>query len=279
MIGYMKKIALTTITLAISLAMSGQQVSKRPNNYRNDEMLTKQRVEININELLTNKGEWSMEGAEIGKKKYKCSYIMQTDTLAGRERGLRTNFQESRSQIDIIGSENYMELMSNDRPETWLNFPMNLGDSVSGCFSGTGPYCERLFLHRFGTYLTKADAVGSLTLPGGNTLRNVLRLHTERHISSRVAPISSVNSSTDAFTEDSIVSFIAEHGAPLREDIYRWYAEGYRYPVLEARTLTVKDERTLEQLWRSYYRRSHLHNQTRQWNWSDNHLLQCNPRC
>ena len=244
----MRQLSFTIIAMAVSLTMSGQQLRQRQNNYRSNEILTKQRVETDIDELLIGKGKWSLEGAEVSKKKYRSTYTLQEDTLAGRERGERTNLQELRSQMDVVGSENYMGRMTYDMPETWLKFPMQLGDSVSGYFNGSGPYCERLFLRRFGTYLTKADAVGRLTLPDGSTLRNVIRLHTERHISAKVVPIEMMAREIPKFTVDSIVNNLKADGSPLREDIYRWYAEGYRYPVLEARTLTVADERTLEEV-------------------------------
>lgn len=244
----MKKLQFTIIAMAVCQTMSGQQISQRLNNYRSNEILTKQRVETDIDELLNGKGTWSLEGDEVSKKTYKCTYTLLEDTLAGRERGERTSLQESGSQMDVVGSENYMERMRYDMPETWLKFPMQLGDSVAGYFNGTGPYCERLFMRRFGTYQTKVDAVGELTLPDGSTLSNVLRLHTQRHINAKVAPIDTMKSRIPKFTVDSIASSMEADGTPLREDVYRWYAEGYRYPIMEARTLTVKGERTLDEV-------------------------------
>ena len=163
----MKKLSLTIIAMTVCLAISGQQISQRLNNYRSNDILTKQRVETGIEELLNSKRIWSLEGAEVSKKEYRCTYALQEDTLAGRERGERTSLQESGCQIDVVGSENYMERIRYDMPETRLRSPMQLGDSISGYFNGTGPYCERLFMRRFGTYLTMADATGKLVLPEG----------------------------------------------------------------------------------------------------------------
>ena len=36
--------------------------------------------------------------------------------------------------------------------------------------------------------------------------------------------------------------------ANIREDIYRWYAEGYRYPVLEATVVSSGDEKLSEEM-------------------------------
>ena len=65
----MKHLSLTIIAMSVCLTISGQQISQRLNKYRSNEILTKQRVETDIDELLGSKGEWSLEGAEIGKKK------------------------------------------------------------------------------------------------------------------------------------------------------------------------------------------------------------------
>ena len=244
----MKRLSLAIITSTFCLTMSGQQINHRLNSYRSGEMLTKQRVETDIDELLGSKGDWNLEGAEVSRKRYRCAYTLLEDTLTGRERGERISLRESPSQTDIIGTEDYMGRMSYDMAETWLRFPMQPGDSVGGYFSATGPYCERLFLRRFGTYQTRADARGRMTLPDGTTLPNVLRLHTERHICTKATPIDTMKYRVAKFTVDSIVSNMHTVGTPLREDVYRWYAEGYRYPVLEARTLTVEGERTLEEV-------------------------------
>ena len=240
---YTKKILYIIIVLAICLTANGQQISQRQNNYRSSEFLTKQQVDMDIDALLSRKGEWSLEDAELSEKRYKACYYSENDTLTGKELANRTYMQETRSLVDFIGSENFMERMNYDMPETWLSFPMQVGDSVCGYFNGSGPYCGQLFMRRFGTYLTKADAEGKLVLPEGDTLRHVLRLHTERHVSIRVAPIDTMKCKIPMFTVDSIVNNMAADSVKMQEDVYRWYAEGYRYPVLEASVLSQNGKR------------------------------------
>lgn len=239
----MKKLLFIIIEMIVCLTVNGQQVNKQLNDYRSSDFLTKQQVNMDIDALLSRKGEWNLEDAELSKKRYKACYYSENDTLTGKELANRTYMQESQSQVEVIGLENFMELMSYDMPEKWLRFPMQLGDSISGYFNGSGPYCGLLFMRRFGTYLTKADAAGKLVLPDGDTLRHVLRLHTERHVSIRVAPIDTMKCKIPKFTVDSIVSNMAADPVKMQEDIYRWYAEGYRYPVLEASVLSQNGKR------------------------------------
>jgi len=59
--------------MAVCLTMSGQQISQQQNDYRSNEILTKQRVDIDIVALLSRNGEWSLEDAKLSKKWYKAS--------------------------------------------------------------------------------------------------------------------------------------------------------------------------------------------------------------
>lgn len=245
----MKKLLLSIISFAVCLTISGQQINQSNNRYRGDDALEKKQVEVKGFSLDDNKGIWSLEDAELSKTTYQAEYTTLTDTLMAEERGNRTYYRQDRGAVSIIGSENVQELVSYDMPETWLQFPMQRGDSVCGFFNGTGTYCEKLFMRRFGTYKTKADATGKLVLPGGDTLRNVTRLHTERYVGMVLAPLDTMEHRIPAFTPDSIISKMANDSARTREDIYRWYAEGYRYPVLEAKTVSYCDKILTEEMY------------------------------
>ncbi|MBP5220581.1 MAG: hypothetical protein J6034_07770, partial [Bacteroidaceae bacterium] len=244
----MRKI-IVLILFAICLKISGQQINQSCNHYRNGDMLEKRKVSVEGFDLNGKNGVWSLEDAEISKKTYIAEYTAEADTMMMQERGNRTYFHLENGLVSIIGSENAQEIISYDMPETWLKFPMHLGDSLSGYFNGTGKYCDHLFMRRFGTYLTKADAVGKLVLPSGDTLRNVIRLHTERYVGMIVTPVDTMRSEIPVFTVDSIIAHMIPDTAKIREDVYRWYANGYRYPVLEAKTICIGNEKLSEEIY------------------------------
>lgn len=233
----------------VFLTTNGQQINQSNNRYRGSDVLEKKQIVVKGFSLNDTKGVWSLEEAEISKGSYDAEYTNETDTMIAVEQGNRTYYSQDRGSVSIIGSENFMELISYDMPETWLTFPMQMGDSVCGYFNGSGPYCERFFLRRYGTYKTKADAAGKIVLPQGDTLRNVLRLHTERYVGTIAVPIDTMQYKIPAFTVDSIVQHLAPDSAKVREDIYRWYAEGYRYPILEAKTLSYCDSMLTEEMY------------------------------
>lgn len=244
----MKSIALI-ILFASCLNISGQQVNQTQNRFRGDDATEKKQVQANGFDLQGKNKVWSLEDMDLSSKTFKTKYTSAGDTLMAVERGDRTYFSQDKGTVSIIGSENYMEQISYDMPETWLQFPMQQGDSVSGYFNGTGKYCDRLFMRRFGTYQTKADAAGKLVLPDGDTLRNVIRLHTERYVGMVAAPIDTMKYKIPAFTVDSIVRRLATDSVRMREDVYRWYAEGYRYPILEAKTVIYGEEKLSEEMY------------------------------
>ena len=234
----MKQIVIIISQIFVCLTINGQQINLSCNHYRNGDMLEKKQVSAEGFDLNGKNGVWSLEDAEITKKSFSTEYTAEGDTMMMLERGNRTYFHMGNGSVNIIGSENAQELISYDMPETWLKFPTQRGDSIFGYFNGTGKYCDHLFMRRFGTYKTKADAVGKLVLPEGDTLRNVIRLHTERYVGTIVTPIDTIKTDIPAFTVDSIATHLIPDSAKVREDIYRWYAAGYRYPVLEATTLS-----------------------------------------
>lgn len=243
----MKKILLFCLLVAC-LDISGQQINQASNSYRNSDILEKKQLVTPGFSLHDTDGVWRLEDAVFSKQTYNTEHATEADTIMTMERGNRTYYRQEDGKISIIGSENALEVMSYDMPETWLKFPMQQGDSVYGYFSGTGRYCDRLFMRRFGTYKTKADALGKLMLPDGDTLQSVIRLHTERVIGTVTAPIDTMKYEIPAFTPDSIIRHMTTDTAKVYENIYRWYAEGYRYPVLEARTVSCGKAKLSEEV-------------------------------
>ena len=135
----MKKLLFIIIAIAVCLTMSGQQIDQSNNRYRSYDVLEKKQVTVKDFDLNSKKGVWNLEDAEFCEGTYNAEYSTETDTLMAVERGDRTYYSQDRSTVSIIGSENFMERMSYDMPETWLQFPMQEGDSVCGYFNGSGP--------------------------------------------------------------------------------------------------------------------------------------------
>ena len=109
-------------------------------------------------------------------------------------------------------------------------YPFYYGSVISAPFSGKGLYEGKIALTENGNSLIKGDAHGTLILAEGDTLRNVLRVHT---ILDSSIELSEVQSNGYIMTVKKIT------------DIYEWYAQGYRYPVLESREVRMYYDKKL----------------------------------
>lgn len=144
-----------------------------------------------------------------------------------------------------LGRESNTLKIEYDSPETIAVFPVNYGDSLSGYFYGRGNYCDMVVLRVRGTYAVKADGLGTVILPDGNAIKNVMRIHTKRAVSCESFPSDSVWPPYKNYSSYDIQQILAEDSLVVYEDVYRWYATGYRYPILVFSTMTVCGEETI----------------------------------
>lgn len=171
-------------------------------------------------------------------------YVMTGDSAKQRtariENGQRTYYNIKGDSLLITGRESRLTKVLYDEPELFLRFPMQFGDSVEGYFHGRGTYCNRVALRNYGRYYTKVVEQGSMILPEGDTLRNVLLVHTERIEGEQYHP-DFHHDSLSIFTTDSVMTCLRTDSVLAITHIDRWYAPGFRYPVLERRQEYIKD--------------------------------------
>lgn len=165
------------------------------------------------------------------------------------QQGRRCYYRQHGDSLLLSGMENHLMKVCYDMPEVWLRFPMQQGDSIEGLFHGTGTYCDKLSIERFGTYRTKVEDVEKLVLPSGDTLRNVLCLHTLRQVVSHTCPIDTLREKSILFTKDSIRSHMLTADNVVTEDEYRLYAPGYRYPIVEGVSRHNSEGEKTQSIW------------------------------
>ena len=238
----MRKIVSSIISALACLTVSGQELNAVQNMIVGGDSLEQRRLVFEEFDIEGKDHTWSLENMKPYEKKFRSKYLERKDTVIGRELCSRMIYEQSKEGLRVVAMEDHLSRMIYDMPEEWLRFPMRQGDSINGYFNSTGIYCDRMFMRRFGNYQTKADSVGKLILPNGGTLYGVIRLHTIRQIGTVYADKDTLRGIVPKFTTDSIVRHMAKDTLKMREDIYRWYAEGYRYPVLEAKITSIKDK-------------------------------------
>ena len=118
------------------------------------------------------------------------------------------------------------------QPPLLMKFPMEPETEYRSEFSGRGIKDERRASVRYGTVTVTLDAFGELILPSGDTLYSVVRVHERKEENIRHEPIHGRFDIDAPVNRDSLEK-LGEPDDRITTDTYRWYEEGYRYPVFE----------------------------------------------
>lgn len=186
---------------------------------------------------------WDFSELENMNANYELRYTsphLGSDTIVGIEHRTMYRYQLSGDTLFTPGYENSTTRIGYRIPESLLIFPFPYGRSLTTCFGGKGNYCNRLGIDICGRSTVTADATGLMILPGGDTLRHVLRVHTCKLVFERTGPgpahaVAGVDTVAGPVCyRDSVNRYLADDSAHFQIDTWRWYAEGYRYPVFES---------------------------------------------
>ena len=242
----MKELLFFLLGCFLSLFLQAQSLSTDCNQLRGGDRLMKRMV------TACEPGEngvqrvWDFGGLELRDANYELKYVLQgTDTVIGTEHCTMYYYRTSGDSLFCLGYENPTTFIAYQKSELLLVFPVFQGRVVTDYFDGMGNYCERLEVWLRGKSTVTADASGVLILPGGDTLRKVLRTYTHKCIYQRMIPKVAIQDSLQIDTipfvlnRDSIEYLLTNDSIRLETETWRWYADGYRYPVFETVKSTV----------------------------------------
>lgn len=191
---------------------------------------------------------------------YELSYTsVSADSITGREHSTLYYYLSRGDSLLLAGYENNTTLMNYICPEPILVFPFMYGRSSTDYFLGTGNYCNRLHIHVKGKSTIQADAAGRLVLPGGDTITHVIRVHTLKKMTEQMHPYTesgekAVREIGLKLNKDSVDYHLSNDSIRLEVESWRWYADGYRYPVFESIKSTVyRFENAYEHFTTSFY--------------------------
>lgn len=210
-------ILLILFQFGLSSQTKGQMLTKEVNSFRIGDWVDKVQVEYH-EQSDGNRYVWTIDKLEDNARQ-SDSYKLLKDTICCVRKGVRTYFSQDEHKIDILGYESNLFSVKYKQPEVYVRFPMSKGSVIDGNFAGEGTYCDKVWLRHIGTYHTEVLKNGCIVTELGDTIDNVLLLATQR---------------------DNLVfydSLQVDSGKVTRfkEMIFRWYAEGYRYPVMYSR--------------------------------------------
>ncbi|MBR0503535.1 MAG: T9SS type A sorting domain-containing protein [Paludibacteraceae bacterium] len=223
----MRKLITLSAALALSVGCFAQySLSFEANGLREGDYRNMKQIEYVEQSNAGANQVWDFSKSKVLKDFYisQNEDLLNTSTegyrLSCDEGGEKnTLFEITSSEKRFFGLQNSNTTLTLDEPIVDLMFPLSFGDGKSGVYSGalqsgnTTSYFD-------GTYVTKADAWGTLILPDGNVYKNVLRVKVDKEY-------------TETFGQSTYkISSIR----------YQYFAEGARYPII----ITIEQEYTPE---------------------------------
>lgn len=147
--------------------------------------------------------------------------------IAWDNNGSLDTYLQRNDSLLLCRMESPLYEMDYHEPVVCMTYPFCFGNNISNTFSGVGSYEGKLSLSEQGTTNVSADAYGRIVLAEGDTINNVTRVRTT---------LSADVTVKDRMGEEVLCLMKKE------TETYRWYARGYRYPVIENFTERVFHE-------------------------------------
>lgn len=219
---------LIAILLCITGTLSAQGViDYNQNTLRFDDVLDKQEVNYFPAGSSGENVIWDFRDIDFVDD-YHVEYFCDSDSivLTALEPEIMKKYVTNTDTLIYIGYETALQYMDYEKPIILMTYPFAYGSSISNPFRGEGVYCGTHILQNRGSFSVDADAYGSIYLPEGDTIKNVLRIHTIKGGSVNM----NILNDTTVFDPDNLKQEIEER--------YQWYARGYRYPLFETVSTT-----------------------------------------
>lgn len=218
------------------------------NQIRNGDKLIKQQVEYKNSGRSGANVLWDFSNLKTIDDKYQLSFANRDDSLIiGTEHRTMYFYEQRGDSLLFWGYENPTTKMQNYLPEIIMKFPMGFQAKTGSYFAGEGSYCDRLSLTSIGYSESLIDAYGMIVLPNQDTLDNVLRIKTRKLLLDNKFQLNfnGFKDSLKLYSQticDSIDYYLKNDSIVLEVETYRWYVQGYRYPIFETiRTGSMQD--------------------------------------
>lgn len=188
--------------------------------------------DVKMYKILTD-NIWDLSSsAKQGNAIYERNEDFKEDTVTVLFGGTRRYYEYHRDSLLYVALENPQNMESFYLPETSCVFPMTTGDKYSGFLASHINYCDKLILHKFGTYTIHADSIGTLILRDGNTVDNALQISSRRNYMYEQLDSCDFDS-LPQYTEGAILEKLSSEKGVYTEVERDIYIKGYRYPIVK----------------------------------------------
>lgn len=168
----------------------------------------------------------------LDRKSRREYFLSQDSVLIGVDEESARKYELAGDSLRCLGYDTRLKHMDYTQPMIMMTYPFGYGYSITNPYGGTGDYCKRLILKNGGTLMVEADAEGVIINQEGDTLKNVLRVHTTR-----------LNSVSMHALSDTLMTDTSRMKQEIEEH-YAWYVRGYRYPMYETSSICFYDNMT-----------------------------------
>ena len=192
---------------------------------------------------------WDFSDAQLLSHEQNLHFFSNRDStvkafIASFDGKTKYLYDERGDGLYLVAFQNKQVRIKYDEAEIDLRYPLCLQDSCKGWFSAHGDDVHGDLVHICGKYKYKIIGKGTLLTIDRDTLPNTLLIHNQRLVSSlfngkeKELQKYGVLDSIPKLSYNKVDSLMKSDTALVRNDVYRWYAPGYRYPILKLETIS-----------------------------------------
>ena len=231
-------VVIIIFVLLVNIVACAYYLNREYNVPRNGDILKAETLE-NVPTLTIGKEvTWDFSDMGVAYSDISIRYVKLNDSVMvkykGKEMSYYTIVGDSVSLTGYCTPDKRLEMI---RPELLAVYPMGYTSCAADFFYSEGTIDGSYYMRQAGNSCTAIEAKGRLITPDCDSLRHVLLAHRYRVGTTYISPDFSKSflNSRDGLmlSNDSILEWMSSDTITHSIDTYRWYAQGYRYPVIE----------------------------------------------
>lgn len=201
---------------------------------------------------------WSVSDITFGKRKSKFHYWNEADTVMSSSlsclfHGQKFQYSESSDGLWLKGARNHTANYRYLAPVLVVPKDFHSDVHYQGNFVCIGNFTNGRDLEECGTWTNEIGKPGKLVIDDGDTIKDVLMQRIFARVSIKDADLKGVTDSVllAKWNDKNIIAALASDDKKVCFETLRWYASGYRYPILEEKKVINDQGKAI--LTRAYY--------------------------
>lgn len=224
--------------LVVNIVACAYYLNREYNIPRNGDILkAEELVRVPVT-TIGNDVAWDFSDLNVVCSDIYIRYVKLNDSVMvrckGKEMSYYTISGDSVSQTEYCTPDKRLEMI---RPELLAVYPMGYTSCAADFFYSEGTVDGSHYMRQAGNSCTAIEAKGRLITPDCDSLRHVLLAHRYRvgttYISNDFTKSFQFCRDSLMLSNESISKCVSGDSITHSIDTYSWYAQGYRYPVIE----------------------------------------------